>query len=862
MATSSNDSTLSMNNLLHSITIRLSPNNYLLWRNQMIPLFAYQDLTDHIDGSRNAPPMQITTDGNPSSNPAYTAWLAADRCATIILNASLTEEAVAETIGSTTARQIWSSLEAAYSNTSVERVHHLKDILRTISKGSESLAEYNRRFKSYCDQLAAIGNQPEEAEKRHWYLCGLGASFEGFSTAIRASGCTPSLRELMAQAESHDSFLKSIHASSIAPVVFTAESSNRNNTRGNFRSNRGGRNGGRGRGRRPPHCQLCRTDGHYANQCPSLAQYATKASPTDSDIAKAFHAQCNIGTPIPDWFVDTGATDHMTNNPDVVPNATPFHGPGMVTFGNGGKLPITHIGSTTISPNDRLTRRVMAQGRCDNGLYILDPAPQAFVAVSQNKASFELWHQRLGHVSYDTISTLNNDNCLFVTSLLPKPILCSACEMAKSSRLPFPINNQRALNILDLVHCDLWGPSPVTSHDGYRYYVLFVDDHSRFTWLYPLRAKSEFHNILGIFLKLVQTQFSTKLKTLQTDGGTEFLNQHVRRTLQDNGTFHRISCPYTPQQNGRVERKHRHVVETGLAMMFNSCVPSTYWVEAFSTAVYIINRLPTKVLESKSPFELVFSRKPTYNNLRTFGCRVYPYLRDYAQHKLSPRSLPCIFLGYSSQYKGYCCLEPSTSRLYISRHAKFEETQFPFASNTLTTDTTNLPLSTFLEEFTLPKIPSVITKSAPLPPPKSPCTLCMDPSPTHIHTTNDNPNPTTPTSPNTESPTPQTPTSPSTTSDQPPSPLVNDPLPSSDPQINIPQPQLHPMQTRSRSGIFKPKYPFDTSHYALHSSLLTSNDPKSFKTASSNPRWMDAMKQELDALSNLLGRSNVYFRDF
>lgn len=187
--------------------------------------------------------------------------------------------------------------------------------------------------------------------------------------------------------------------------------------------------------------------------------------------------------------------------------------------------------------------------------------------------------------------------------------------MAKSQRLPFDTNPKRALHPLDLVHCDVWGPFPVVSIDNYRYYVIFVDDFSRFTWFYMLKHKSEVSTVLEVFIQFVQTQFSSKIKIFQSDGGTEFVNHKVRTLFENNGTFHRLSCPYIPQQNGRAERKHRHVVETGLAMMFNASLPLLYWVDAFSSAVYIINRLPTPTLENKSPFEFLYSHPPNYQNL-------------------------------------------------------------------------------------------------------------------------------------------------------------------------------------------------------------------------------------------------------
>jgi len=88
-------------------------------------------------------------------------------------------------------------------------------------------------------------------------------------------------------------------------------------------------------------------------------------------------------------------------------------------------------------------------------------------------------------------------------------------------------------------------------------------------------------------------------------------------------------------------------------MLFHSHVPLRFWVDAFSTAAFIVNRLPTPTLDDLSPFELLYGKSPIYSNFHPFGCLIFPYLRDYAPHKLSPRSRPYIFLGYSMSYHGF-----------------------------------------------------------------------------------------------------------------------------------------------------------------------------------------------------------------
>ncbi|GJZ09563.1 zinc finger, CCHC-type containing LTR copia-type gag-polypeptide [Tanacetum coccineum] len=184
-SSSSSDNLFSMNTLLHMMTIKLSSTNYLLWRNYMLPIFTYQKLLGHIDGTSSSPSPTITVEGTTQPNPEALAWTEVDQRAIILLQSSLTEEVAAEVLGLTTARQIWLSLEAAYSNASVERIHSLRDSLRQITKGTASVSYYFRRFKGICDQLSAIGHPVVEIDKLHWFLCGLGPSYETFSTAIR-----------------------------------------------------------------------------------------------------------------------------------------------------------------------------------------------------------------------------------------------------------------------------------------------------------------------------------------------------------------------------------------------------------------------------------------------------------------------------------------------------------------------------------------------------------------------------------------------------------------------------------------------------------------------------------------------------
>ena len=203
-----------------------------------------------------------------------------------------------------------------------------------------------------------------------------------------------------------------------------------------------------------------------------------------------------------------------------------------------------------------------------------------------------------------------------------------------------------------------------------------MDDYSRFVWFYLLPTKDQVHSTFVQFKTLVENQFQTTIKCLQTDHGGEFIA--LTKFLSLHGILHRFSCPYTPEQNGRVERKMRHVVETGLTLLYTATLPSKFWPYAFTTAVTLINCMPSPLLNYSSPFSLLYKHPPDYFHFKVFGCLCYPHLKHLNSNKFQPRSTPCIFLGYAPSHKGYLCLNPTTNRVYISRHVVFAETTFPF----------------------------------------------------------------------------------------------------------------------------------------------------------------------------------------
>ena len=213
--------------------------------------------------------------------------------------------------------------------------------------------------------------------------------------------------------------------------------------------------------------------------------------------------------------------------------------------------------------------------------------------------------------------------------------------------------------------------------NGFKYYVLFIDHFTRFTWIYLLQSKSEVFDKFVHFKILVENQFSIKIKTFRFDAGGEYTSTIFKSCLSQNGIIHQISCPYT-QQNGLVERKHRHHIKTTITLLSQASISTAYWSYVVQPIVNLINLLPTSVINFHSPWQKLYNSQPDFSHLKVFGCACYPYLKSYTSHKLEPRSKECLFLRYSTLSKGYLCLDIVTKQLYTSSHVIFNESKFLF----------------------------------------------------------------------------------------------------------------------------------------------------------------------------------------
>lgn len=590
------------------------------------------------------------------------------------------------------------------------------------------------------------------------------------------------------------------------------------------------------------------------------------------------------------WYPDSGASHHVTPDPAQFSQQMLYKGSKQVHIGNRQGLRITSVGSSTftspthphitLSLNNLLlvpsiTKNLVSvsQFAKDNRVYFEFHADCCFVkskdsnqvllkgAVGQDglycfkelnishtsprnvsclaattscnsNSDFVLWHRRLGHANARAVKTiLDICNIPFQNKVALE--FCDACCLGKAHRLYAPPSETVYAAPFELIFSDLWGPAPYTSSNGYTYYITFVDAHTKFTWLYFLKHKSEAFKAFTQFHTLITTQFQHKLKAIQTDSGGEY--RVFTKHLNELGIQHRFTCPYTSHQNGSVERKHRQIVDMGLSLLAQCGLPYKYWDHSFSTAVHLLNRLPTSALKiAASPFHTLFHKQPDYSTIKVFGGVCFPLLRPYNHHKFQFKSEEFVYLGLSSQHKGHKCLSPS-ARIFISKDVAFTETKFPYQTRISGLDSQQQVCNppTYSSIIPQPPNPIPLVTHQPQPITSSPATIIThqpEIEPLNITDPETLPNPEPETFPTTEPDTsiiPEPESIPNSSQN-----ALQDPLP---------QPETtntHHMVIRSKTGKLKPRV------------FLTAAEPATVKLALASPEWLAAMQAEYTALMN------------
>uniref|UniRef100_A0A2N9H2Q3 Integrase catalytic domain-containing protein n=1 Tax=Fagus sylvatica TaxID=28930 RepID=A0A2N9H2Q3_FAGSY len=407
------------------------------------------------------------------------------------------------------------------------------------------------------------------------------------------------------------------------------------------------------------------------------------------------------------WYFDSACCNHMSPDSQLFSSVIPTTHAPLIQTANGSYISANHtdsVSTPTLSLSDtylilNLTLNLISVGQlCElgydlwfgsSGCRVQDPRtnqvlgtgrrvgrmfeltslhlpstptpPPSQVAHTASVFPLSLWHLRLGHVSVQKLRSLVSSG--FLGQVKHDSVDCVSCQLAKQPALSFTNSDSSSHASFDLIHSDIWGPSPTATVGGSKYFVIFVDDFSRYTWIYLMHNRSELAQIYRTFAQMISTQFSKTIKIFRTDNAMEYRDSQFLDFIHTQGTIIQRSCVGTSQQNGRAERKHRHILDSVRAFLISASCPERFWGEAALTAVYTINRLPSSALQNVTPFECLYGTPTSYYSLRIFGYACFVLLQPHEHSKLEPRSRLCCFLGYGIEHKAVLSLhEPHTYR--------------------------------------------------------------------------------------------------------------------------------------------------------------------------------------------------------
>lgn len=668
---------MSSSNALALIEKLTGRDNYSTWRFAVKTYLQHEELWDCVESERTADPKRDTK----------------AKSKIILLVDSTNYVHIQE---ANTAKEVWDNLAKAFDDSGLtRRVGLLRELCTTTLTSCQNVEEYVSKIMTTAHKLRNIGFKVDDEWLGTLLLSGLPESYQPMIIAIESSGIK-------------------ICADSVKSKILQDVKMNENQTSAFAINQNFKKKGNKKQFQKGPRCYCCNKYGHISTDCKSK-----KGKVESSSYAAAFMATDNSSDA---WYVDSGASVHMTRYSDLLSNqkepviktikvandkSLPVKCSGQVSLDvcdergqcrkvlfqnvlyvpelatnlisvsqiikNGGQVKFNNKGCVILNKYNT----IVATAVLINNMYRLNMySEHAYISdVEENDAY--LWHQRMGHLNFNDLNKMM-ENTEGMKILKKKDNLtCITCLEAKQTRLPFKNKGIGATKLLQLVHSDVCGPMETESLGGAKYFLTFTDDYSKKVFVYFLQKKSEVINKLKEFKKYVENQLECNIKCLRTDNGLEYINKNISDLLKSSGIIHQTTVPYTPQQNGVAERLNRTLVEKAKCMLLNAKLSKQYWAEAVQTAAYLLNRTPTKSLLYKTPEEMWSGIKPSVKHLHVFGCEAMVHLPKEKTKKWDPKAKKAIFTGYCNNTKGYRFIIPTSGLVVKSRDAVFLESTVP-----------------------------------------------------------------------------------------------------------------------------------------------------------------------------------------
>ena len=488
--------------------------------------------------------------------------------------------------------------------------------------------------------------------------------------------------------------------------------------------------------RRKGKCHNCGIPGHWARECRKPKKEKPKEGKEKQDGASyhastehaSFYSSKRVNQKDLTWYTDSGASQHMSYDKEMMVDYVHFENPQKVGLGDNRVVQALGKGNIWLDIKDendynpaRLVdvlyvpdlaknlfsvnaaakrgytielqqsgcvildkfRKISGSGKLQNNLYVLDVNGKNekfhHVNVASNEHLEDLWHQRFGHLSTTNLRLLRDQKLVSGMDFqsAKESDFFEGCAHGKQKRVSFPKGQAtRTREILEIVHNDVCGPMQENSLGGSRYFVTFIDDKSRFTTVYFVKTKDQVLEKFKEYEAMVTNMTQKKIKVLRSDNGGEYTSKEFSNYLKEKGIQQQLSVPRTPQQNGVAERMNRTIQETARSMMHKAGQDKKFWAEAVCTAVMIRNRSPTVSVDNMTPYECFYGSKSDVSRFKVFGCKAYMHVPKENRKKWDSKTKKCIFVGYTITSKGYRLYDPVSKKICVSRDVLFDEDQF------------------------------------------------------------------------------------------------------------------------------------------------------------------------------------------
>ena len=287
-------------------------------------------------------------------------------------------------------------------------------------------------------------------------------------------------------------------------------------------------------------------------------------------------------------------------------------------------------------------------GRIDIGMYTLKVLPlhaKPHLTLI-NTISYDIVHQRLGHLSKDVLQHAHKHikNLPYI-EISNEVSICPGCAMGKLPNRSFPLNQQHATHVFELIHSDLKS-FPTESYHCHKYIITFVDNFTSMAWTTPMHSKDAALVSTRHFLKMVSTQINAKVQGWMSNAGGEYRSRAFNDLLKGEGIHIFQSTSHTPQQNGHAEHFMHTVMDKSEAMWHKACIPDSWWKFTIAHATHVYNGIPLQHHNWCTPYEMLHKQQPDIKHLQVFGCVAYVHIpEDIRTNKMAPKSEFMVYLG-------------------------------------------------------------------------------------------------------------------------------------------------------------------------------------------------------------------------